>query len=504
MPDAVRERSSLARDTLWLVGGRLVGSIAAIGIPVVLARTLDPADFGAYKQLFLVFATLFGIAQLGMAESLYYFLPRHPEAAGRLIANAVTVLAVTGAVVVALTSVFAAPVADWLNNPALGGLLPLLAVFLAAMLVAVVLEIVLITSGRLRLAALTFAGSDAIRAGLMVAAALISGQVLMILIGAVAFAGIRLAATLGYLVRRFGRDWRLDIGLLVRQSRYTLPFAAAVAVEVAQASYHQYAVAAWFDPTTFAIYAVGCLQIPFVDLLATSAGNVLMVRMGEAVRTGESVIPLWREATDRLALLLVPLAVGLMVVGRDLIVTLFSDTYAAAGPIFVASAAMVLFPVFAVDAVLRTYAATRFLLALNLGRLAVIAMSIGTLVSMFGPIGALFSALLALSVSKLAALWKIGRLIGADVGSLLPWRGLSEIAGAALLAAALALVVRGYIDTPAVAVALTGAAFALTYGIAIGAMRPADARAALGALAQWIRRRAQPPVHVRPGAPSSS
>ena len=34
------------------------------------------AEFGTYKQLFLIYATLFGVAQLGMAESLYYFIPR--------------------------------------------------------------------------------------------------------------------------------------------------------------------------------------------------------------------------------------------------------------------------------------------------------------------------------------------------------------------------------------------------------------------------------------------
>ena len=60
-----------------LVGGRAVGFVAAFAIPVVLARVFTTSEFGTYKQLFLLFSTLFGIAQLGMAESLYYFLPRN-------------------------------------------------------------------------------------------------------------------------------------------------------------------------------------------------------------------------------------------------------------------------------------------------------------------------------------------------------------------------------------------------------------------------------------------
>ena len=76
-----------------LVGGRAIGLAASFAIGIVLARVFDPADFGTYKQFFLVFATLYGIAQLGMAESLYYFVPRNAGATGRYVCNAMVTLA---------------------------------------------------------------------------------------------------------------------------------------------------------------------------------------------------------------------------------------------------------------------------------------------------------------------------------------------------------------------------------------------------------------------------
>ena len=48
-----------------------------------------------------------------------------------------------------------------------------------------------------------------------------------------------------------------------------------------QANLHHYVVASRFDPATFAIYAVGCLQIPLVDVMTTSSANVMMVKMAE-------------------------------------------------------------------------------------------------------------------------------------------------------------------------------------------------------------------------------
>ena len=49
---------------------------------MLLVRTFNQAEFGTYKQLFLIYGTLYGLAQFGMAESLYYFVPRKPQEAG--------------------------------------------------------------------------------------------------------------------------------------------------------------------------------------------------------------------------------------------------------------------------------------------------------------------------------------------------------------------------------------------------------------------------------------
>ena len=63
---------------------------------MLLVRTFNQAEFGTYKQLFLIYGTLYGLAQFGMAESLYYFVPRKPHEAGPYIANALITLALAG------------------------------------------------------------------------------------------------------------------------------------------------------------------------------------------------------------------------------------------------------------------------------------------------------------------------------------------------------------------------------------------------------------------------
>jgi hypothetical protein len=158
---------------LWLVVGRTVGFVATFAVPLVLVRLFDQATFGTYKQLFVIYATLFGLAQLGVAESLYFFVPKRPAEAGRHAANAIVTLALAGAGCAVAVTLAAPRSARWLSNPDLAAALPLLGVFLGLMLASALFEIVLVARGRYRTAAWTYAASDVLRAGFLVLPALI-------------------------------------------------------------------------------------------------------------------------------------------------------------------------------------------------------------------------------------------------------------------------------------------------------------------------------------------
>src|SRR5688500_14762865 len=160
MPDADR----ISRAVRVLATGRAPGVAIAFAIPLVLARTFDQAEFGTYKQLFLIYATLFGLAQLGMAESLYYFVPREGSKAGRHAANAITALAAIGLACVAALCAFPAQAADWLSTPAIEPHLVRLGWCLALMLTPAVFEIVLISRKKAPAAAWAYALSDVARA----------------------------------------------------------------------------------------------------------------------------------------------------------------------------------------------------------------------------------------------------------------------------------------------------------------------------------------------------
>src|SRR5262245_29437009 len=87
------QAADITRPAALLVTGRVIGLAASFGIGIVLARIFAPAMFGTYKQFFLLYGTLYGLAQLGMAESLYYFVPRNTVRMPRYVFNALITLA---------------------------------------------------------------------------------------------------------------------------------------------------------------------------------------------------------------------------------------------------------------------------------------------------------------------------------------------------------------------------------------------------------------------------
>ena len=421
-----------SRPALQIVAGRSVGLAASFAIGIVLARLFDPAVFGIYKQFFLVYATLYGVLQLGMAESLYYFVPKAPDRIGRLVCNAMTTLFAVGLGSTAALYLARPMMAGWLNAELAGHVLPL-GLFLTFMLTGTVLEIVMVSRKRHMAAAVTYALSDILRTTLFIAPALLFASLSAVFIGAAVFAGLRLAAAVIALWRECGREFRFDPALWRRQLAYALPFALAVGIEVVLINYHQYVVAARFDSATFAIYAVGCLQIPLYDLIVTSTVNVLMVRMADAPR-GRAALALWHDTVCRIAFLIFPLAVLLVAGAHDLIVGLFTATYAASVPIFIVWVLTMLPAVMAVDAVLRVYAQTRFLLVMNLVRFVCVAGLIGGFLAAFGLTGAVLVTLIALTVTKGLGVVRVASLMGVGFRDALPWRRLAGITSIALVA----------------------------------------------------------------------
>lgn len=447
-----------------LVAGRTAGLIATFAIGPLFARHFEVEDIGTYRTFFLLYATLYGLAQIGMAESLYYFVPRAIGNIGRYVCNAALSLLAAGLASLALLWGFQDRIAAYFSNPEVTAIVLPLGLFLTLMLVGTVLEITMISRKQHMSAAITYALSDIARTAFFIVPALLFGSMQAVFIGAVAFAAVRLGVMLIVVWRQYGRDFRPDVALWRTQLGYALPFALAVGIEVVLVTYHQYVVGGMFDPATFAIYATACMTIPLVDLIMTSTTSVMMVKMAETSHDAQEALGLFHDTVSRLAFLIAPLAAGLVVLADPFIITLYTDKFAASVPIFMVWALTIVPAIFAVDAFLRAYAQTRFLLVMNLVRLGFVAGLINWFIGTFGLPGAVLVTLTATVVAKGLALRRIATLLHVRMAEVLPWAPLGRIGARAVAAAVPAWVLaRVFAGTPWLAFVSGGIAYAAVY-----------------------------------------
>jgi hypothetical protein len=187
-------------------------------------------------------------------------------------------------------------------------------------------------------------------------------------------------------------------------------------------------------------------------------------------------------------LLFFPLAAFLMVDAREFIILLFTRRYMASAPIFMVWSAMILLTTFQVDGVMRVFAQTRFLLALNLMRLAIVAGLIQWCLGEFRLLGAVLVVVLATVCFKAGALIRMKRLLGIGAVNLLPWRSLGALLAAAACGAVVVLAIKSQVHVPPLPLILaTGTAYAATYSGLVWRFDLLNESERL-AISGWVRR----------------
>ncbi|WNG57078.1 lipopolysaccharide biosynthesis protein [Archangium gephyra] len=423
-----------------LVLARLLGAGLTFCIPFVLARVLGKEEYGTYFQLFLIATTLYYVLPFGVVQSLYYFVPRADEKRPWL---GQTLLYMTGAGLVAGTLVWVllGPVARQFNNPALLEFRAPLAAYTALLLAAFPLEISLTSQGRTKHSALVYAVSEVVRTAAMVVPCLLGFGLHGMMLAVAGFALVRFVAA--WVVVPRGTGPLLRPGLWREQLVYAAPFGLAMAVAIPQQNAHLYMVAGAVAPALYAVYRVGCSQLPLVDLLYTPTSEVLMVRLGELEKQGrlEEGVVAFREAAGKLAFAFLPFAAFLFAAAPEFIGTFYTAEYLAAVPIFRVSVLGVVFAILPMDGVLRARGHTRSILYSYLLKAAVTVPLVWVGVKQFGLMGAVVSWAVAEVVGKLSLLVRVPAALSTPehplrIRDVIPWRELSKASLAAGAAAA--------------------------------------------------------------------
>lgn len=493
---AWEEGQSLTVQAFWLLAAKVVGFGISFALPLVLVRVLNQLQFGLYKQSFLVAATAQSILPLGFGLSAFYFLPRERDQKGQIVLNIAvfnTLVGLAGFLALAaypniLVLVFGG--AELVTYAPLIGLVVLLGIFSSF------LEIVATAHQEVRYSTIFIVTAQLTKSLFMLGAAVWFSTLRALLVAAVLQGLVQSAILLWYLRSRFPGFWRaLDWGLLRTQFSYAMPLGVAGLIYALRTDLHNYFVSHVFGPAAFAVYAVGCFQVPLVGLLLESVSAVLLSRISYLQQQGErrEILLLTMRVMRKLAAIYWPIYAFLLVTGRELLVVLFTPQYRESWPIFAINLTLLPLAVAVYDPIVRAFAERRYLfLGLRVMSLLVLLASLWLGIARLGMLGAISAVVAVAFVERVAIGWIVVVTLGMKLADLRHLRDMIKLGAVAGAAGFLAALVRLLLIRQPALVILTscGVVFLLAYSAGILWLRVLTREEFQALRGQWNRLRA--------------
>jgi len=490
-------QGGLTRRAALLMAANVIATALSFALPLTLVRTMSQQEYGAYKQAFQIMQTALNLLNLQVAVSIFYFTAREPGKRLQVALNLALFYGLVGAAVFLIFLIWPTWVTLIFQSSDLVPHVPLLGFAIFCWLVSTNLDAAPIAEGDVHVASLLIVASQLSKAVIMVLAGLIFGSLHAILWAAVIQSLAQMALMATYIRRKFGRLFTsIDWPLFKAQIGNALPFGVGGIAAIAQIDMHNYFVSHYFDSATFAVYAVGCFQLPLLSMLAGSFASALNPELAKHKEAGDyqAIINLWMDVMRKLAFFFAPAFAVLLVLRREFITVLFTANYAESTPIFAINLIGVLLGLSVHLHLLRLFDQLKYF-RLKL-YLTLIPVTWGALYLGLRAGGLLGVAVAAISIQTLDAgltLARVLRELGMsrrDLRRLTPLLRIGAAAGAAATAAFISRITLRHTHTT-VAFLACAAVFALVYlisALAMGAVSEEE-KASLGNLWEMLSRR---------------
>jgi O-antigen/teichoic acid export membrane protein/GT2 family glycosyltransferase/2-polyprenyl-3-methyl-5-hydroxy-6-metoxy-1,4-benzoquinol methylase len=465
-----RGDSLTSRVALYMFA-KTIAFALSFTLPLLLVRRLSQHEFGLYKQVFLIVGTAISILPLGVGMSAYYFLPRERERQGQIVFNILLFYFVMAGSICLAFAVRPQLISTIFNSSDLVGYSPLIGLVIFLWVIASFLEIAAIAHQEFRLATVFVVGSQFTKTLLLLSAAIFFSTVWGLIYAAIIQGMLQTLVLLFYLRSRFGAFWRsFEWAMMRKQLAYALPLGIAAVIIGVQSDIDNYFVANQFGAAAYAIYAIGCFQLPIIGIISDSVGSVMIPRVSylQKFDRGREIIELTAKMMRKLSAAYFPLYVFIVIFGREFITVLFTSQYLASYPIFAINLTLIPLAILtsASDPVMRAYAEHRyFLLKARVALLVILITGLWLFSKQVGMVGTITMAVGMSFIERLVSMLKAGRILQFRLRDLRLFKDMGKLAVAAAAAGATAATVRSYLPglRPLLILIVCGIVFSIVY-----------------------------------------
>lgn len=327
----------MINKSLYIFVSKMFGYGIRLVLPYFLVRLLTQADFGAYRQFFLLEMYIGSLFALGLNQALYYFIPRDEANSGAYFLNTVLMNLIVFTTAFTFIGIFSTQLSHWLNMAILHDALWKLAVNGVLLVLAVACDCYLVARQRVKAAAVFEIVGQVLVSISCVSVAFATRSVQAILIGLAAARAAQLVSMMVYIhLKLNGLKAQHYFRGVREQIRYGVVLGAGGTLFTLMMRLHEFYVSRYFGTENYAIYSAGCTDLPFIQMFVQSLSVVALGQFAlmEKEQDWEGIRKLWHRVLTSSYAVALPVVAFLLLVSKPLILFMFTDKYAAAVPIF--------------------------------------------------------------------------------------------------------------------------------------------------------------------------
>ena len=330
---------SRSRKALILALAQTLATFTSLVLFSFLSRVLTTHDYATYRQTLLFYSILGPFLGAGLPGALLYFLPVEQKLKKAVLLENLLALATAGLAL----SLFILGGGDNLlatifNNPELKTTLKWFAFQPIFLLPTTATSACLLAEGRISQLAIFNIISKVLLFALVIMSTLILAKT-----PTAAIIGSGISAMLSFFLGSFLMWKSIAQGFspptltgIKKQFSYGIPLGLGAMMGVIHKNVDKVIVSKITCPDIFAVYVNGATEVPFLNALSGSATNIMLPEMRKMFneRRQKEIVPIWRRAASKLALVFFPAMAFLFLASENLLVIVFSEKFRGSAFVF--------------------------------------------------------------------------------------------------------------------------------------------------------------------------
>lgn len=419
------------KQAFWVLLGSLSGFLFSIISAIILSRHFSKPEYGTYKQIIYIYDTLLIVFTLGLPKAYSFFLPRIRASQAKDLIKKINNILLGAGVIMGATIFFGSDkISELLKNEDLSAPLKIFSIVPMLLLPTMGLEGILATFKRTQWLAIYNISTRALTLIFVAIPVIVwDGDIKS------AITGFSVASIIVFLLASFLRNLPTrniepeKSEISYREIfNYSFPLFLAGFWGILITSADQFFISHYFGTETFAEYANGALQLPFVTMVIAATSIVLApIYSKKAFEANENskseIIRIWNSALSKTILLTYPLVAFFICFSTDTMIALYGENYKNSGIFFQLKLIVNFFTLIAYGPLMLSIGGNKFYYKAHMcGAIAIIALQAISIKPIYSPVAIVCISVACQIGMIFAMLWFISNRFDVKIQALIPWK----------------------------------------------------------------------------------